>query len=396
MSFVKRARDNYFTLNGRSSADWDIVCSSDTAYNAPARDVKAIQVPGRNGELHIDNGRWQNIDLTYNDCVIESDFGDKFDDFRAYYARQRGYQRLEDTFHPDEYRLADMTQGIKVKKLGTRYNSGRFDLTFNCKPQRFLKSGEEPITLIPIKPDGGVTFVSPKYMFPTWTYPEVVPSDAYTVAVTLLESEYPISYKVRFYMDGDPAYVDTTEETLTTGERVTKFTTSSYAIGWQVIFTKSSSEDIDTPKLRIEGFSAAIADKSRMDGILCRRFSMHNPTGYKCKPLFDVYGQIFTLQGVKQIGDEFWSIQSTDYSSVTSHVIMDCENEYLYYVDENGNRKNITGYITITHKDGSNNTLIPSFPEFGEEETLLTQYTTATTAQTVGMMIRVYPHWFTI
>ena len=96
MSFAKRARENFFTLNGRSSADWDIVCSSDTAYNAPARDVKAIQVPGRNGELHIDNGRWQNIDLTYNDCVIESDFGDKFDDFRAYCTRQRGYQRLED------------------------------------------------------------------------------------------------------------------------------------------------------------------------------------------------------------------------------------------------------------------------------------------------------------
>ena len=112
--------------------------------------------------------------------------------------------------------------------------------------------------------------------------------------------------------------------------------------------------------------------------------------------LFDVYGQIFTLQGVKQIGDEFWSIQSTDYSSVTSHVIMDCENEYLYYVDANGNKKNVTGYITITHKDNANNTLIPSFPEFGEGETLLTQYTTATTSQTVGMMIVVYPHWFTI
>ena len=81
---------------------------------------------------------------------------------------------------------------------------------------------------------------------------------------------------------------------------------------------------------------------------------------------------------------------------MTNHVIMDCENEYLYYVDANGNRKNITGYITITHKDDANNTLIPSFPELGEGETLLTQYTTATTAQTEGMMIRVYPRWFTI
>lgn len=148
MSFAKRARDNYFTLNGRSSADWGIVVSKDNGFDAPERDVSAIEVPGRNGELHIDNGRWRNIDVTYNDCVIERDFTEKFGDFRAYCARQRGYQRLEDTFHPDEYRLADMTQGIKVSSVGTRYNSGKFDLTFNCKPQRFLKSGEEPIVLM--------------------------------------------------------------------------------------------------------------------------------------------------------------------------------------------------------------------------------------------------------
>ena len=208
-----------------------------------------------------------------------------------------------------EYRLANLSEMISIDSSGAGYHSGVFDLTFNCKPQRFLKSGEDPITLLPIKASGNVTFESPKYMFPTWTYPEVIPADAYTVAVTLLESEYPISYKVRFYMDGDPAYVDTTEETLTAGERVIKFTTSTYAIGWQVIFSKNTSENIDVPKIRIEGYSALVEDKSRMSGILCRRFTLHNPTGYKCKPLFDVYGQIFTLQGIKQIGSEFWSIR---------------------------------------------------------------------------------------
>ena len=385
----------YFIFNGKKSSDFDVWASGLNIFHSPERRIERIQVPGRNGELLIEDGSFENVELEFKDCFIPNHFSENFTNLSNYLNRQKGYQRLELSWLPDEYRLAAFHGDIEAS-MKNWDGRGKFDLAFNCKPQRFLKSGEEPITLIPVKADGTTTFMTPKYMFPTWSYPEVVPSDAYTVAVTLLESEYPISYFVRFYMDGDPAYVDTTEETLTTGERVTKFTTSSYAIGWQVIFTKSSSEDIDTPKLRIEGFSAAIADKSRMDGILCRRFSMHNPTGYKCKPLFDVYGQIFTLQGVKQIGDEFWSIQSTDYSSVTSHVIMDCENEYLYYVDANGNKKNVTGYITITHKNDANNTLIPSFPEFGEGETLLTQYTTATTSQTVGMMIVVYPHWFTI
>lgn len=385
----------YFIFNGKKSSDFDVWASGLNIFYSPERRIERIQVPGRNGELLIEDGSFENTELLFKDCFIPRHFSENFTNLSNYLNRQKGYQRLELSWLPDEYRLAAFHGDIEAS-MKNWDGMGKFDLAFNCKPQRFLKSGEEPITLIPVKADGTTTFMTPKYMFPTWSYPEVVPSDAYTVAITLLESEYPISYFVRFYMDGDPAYVDTTEETLTTGERVTKFTTSSDAIGWQVIFQKSSSEDIDTPKLRIEGFSAAIADKSRMDGILCRRFSIHNPTGYKCKPLFDVYGQIFTLQGVKQIGDEFWSIQSTDYSSVTSHVIMDCENEYLYYVDANGNKKNVTGYITITHKNDANDTLIPSFPEFGEGETLLTQYTTATTSQTVGMMIVVYPHWFTI
>ena len=151
MSFAKRARDNFFTLNGRSSADWGIVCSSDNGYDIPEKDITAIAVPGRNGELHIDNGRWQNIDVTYNNCVIEDDFGRKFRDFRSWCASQKGYVRLEDTFNPDEFRLANMSNGVAVDTLGTRYNSGKFDITFNCKPQRFLKSGEIPVE-IPCSP----------------------------------------------------------------------------------------------------------------------------------------------------------------------------------------------------------------------------------------------------
>ena len=151
MSFAKRARDNFFTLNGRSSADWGIVCSSDNGYDIPEKDITAIAVPGRNGELHIDNGRWQNIDVTYNNCVIEDDFGRKFRDFRSWCASQKGYVRLEDTFNPDEFRLANMSNGVAVDTLGTRYNSGKFDITFNCKPQRFLKIGEIPVE-IPCSP----------------------------------------------------------------------------------------------------------------------------------------------------------------------------------------------------------------------------------------------------
>ena len=147
---VRRARDHYFVIGGRPSSDFGIVCSSDNGFDAPARDVETISVQGRNGDLHIDKGRWENVSVTYT-CTIERDFVRKFGEFRKFISSLRGYQRLEDTFHPGEYRMASLNGGIEVDKLGTRYNSGTFDLTFNCKPQRFLKSGEGSIS-IPCNP----------------------------------------------------------------------------------------------------------------------------------------------------------------------------------------------------------------------------------------------------
>ena len=143
---IRRARDHYFVIGGRPSSDFGIVCSSDNGFDAPARDVETISVQGRNGDLHIDKGRWENVSVTYT-CTIERDFVRKFGEFRKFISSLRGYQRLEDTFHPGEYRMASLNGGIEVDQLGTRYNSGKFDLTFNCKPQRFLKSGEGSISI---------------------------------------------------------------------------------------------------------------------------------------------------------------------------------------------------------------------------------------------------------
>ena len=146
----KTAKDHYFVFNERPFSDWGYVLSADNTYNTPSRDVDSISIPGRNGAIHIDHGRWNNIDVTYT-CFIEDDFDAKFNDFKRYVSSLRGYQRLEDTFHPGEYRMATLNDGIKINLLGTRYHSGKFDVTFNCKPQRFLKSGEIPVE-IPCSP----------------------------------------------------------------------------------------------------------------------------------------------------------------------------------------------------------------------------------------------------
>lgn len=135
---------NYITYNGRSSADYGVWVSGGGTFDAPSRDVEMVSVPGRNGDLTFDNGRFTNIAVTYP-AFISNRFQPRIDDFRAWLCSNVGYQRLEDTYHPDEYRMGIYKSGLSVTPTA-RNLAGTFSITFDCKPQRFLKGGEIPLT----------------------------------------------------------------------------------------------------------------------------------------------------------------------------------------------------------------------------------------------------------
>lgn len=139
----------YFVFNGKKSSDFNVWCSGDGLYRLPERDVEYIAVPGRNGDLAVDNGRWMNVEVTYS-CFIPNHFREHYSDLVSWLASQKGYGRLEDARHPEFYWLARMDADVAPKMVFPD-DSGTFTLTFNCKPQRFLKSGEIPVE-IPCSP----------------------------------------------------------------------------------------------------------------------------------------------------------------------------------------------------------------------------------------------------
>ena len=51
---------NYFTFDGKTSTDFGMYISGSGTYNAPERDVTTYNIPGRNGDLIVDNGRFLN------------------------------------------------------------------------------------------------------------------------------------------------------------------------------------------------------------------------------------------------------------------------------------------------------------------------------------------------
>ena len=134
----------YLTFDGKSSRDFEVWISGGGTFDAPERDVESIEIPGRNGDLHIDNGRYKNLPIRYP-AFITKDFSQNFDAFKDYMLSQRGYKRLEDSYNPDYYRLAEYKASISPE-MGPLNRQGSFEIVFDCDPRRFLKSGEKVLT----------------------------------------------------------------------------------------------------------------------------------------------------------------------------------------------------------------------------------------------------------
>ena len=140
---------NTFTFGGVTSSDFGIYVSGEGLFNAPKRLAEVVSIPGRNGDFILDQGKFENIKVTYRVFNHEKDLADfrsKLADLRSALVSQVGYQRLEDTFHPSEYRMAAFIDGVEIEPI--KYNTAaEFEITFECKPQRFLKSGETAVSV---------------------------------------------------------------------------------------------------------------------------------------------------------------------------------------------------------------------------------------------------------
>ena len=55
----------YIVYGGKCSKDYGLYVSGSGTFNAPERDVDLVEVPGKNGTLVLDNGRFKNIPVTY-------------------------------------------------------------------------------------------------------------------------------------------------------------------------------------------------------------------------------------------------------------------------------------------------------------------------------------------
>lgn len=139
--------NNFIEFDGKSLADFGLRCSGAGTYGSPERDVDTEEVPGRDGDLIFDNGRFKNIDATFPVSLLgenQDDYTTKIRALCAFLSSRRGYKKLRDTYRYDEYRLAHFSGGVDPEDE-IMLRGSTFTLKFNCKPQRFLVEGTHEI-----------------------------------------------------------------------------------------------------------------------------------------------------------------------------------------------------------------------------------------------------------
>ena len=132
---------DYLIINGRNLKEFGVYAFGNGIHKFPEREVERITIPGRTGDLLIDKGRWENIDIDYSMALLD---GANMDRLRAFLLSLRGYVRIESTFEPDYFRMGSFVAASEPK---VHEEAATVKLTFNCKPQRWLKSGERELAL---------------------------------------------------------------------------------------------------------------------------------------------------------------------------------------------------------------------------------------------------------
>lgn len=146
---------NYLVFDDIDTSTEGYLIQTAPSYEYPETINEEITIPGRNGILFHFTGAYNNTIRTYNlikkigergsdNYLDHSTFVNEAKQIVAKFKSKQGYYKLQDTFEPNYYRYACITNEGTVTNLLDEVMS--ITLEFSCKPQRYLISGDSPIT----------------------------------------------------------------------------------------------------------------------------------------------------------------------------------------------------------------------------------------------------------
>lgn len=291
-------RFNYVDLQKDAPYSGSTVFLGRGTYGAPERDVQQIHVPGRNGDLLLDYGGYKNIQVTYP-CSILDHNSEVSQWLRSVLYSAHGYCKLEDDYHPDEFRLAEYRGPFEPEVFSERGNdTAKVDLVFNCKPQRFLKIGDKEQHFFTGRPDG-----NGKDVFTIDTSCQIL-----KIRYRHTTSERPTMFSAKYKTYAN-TWTDITSSVISeSGDDYTDFLVNSDAENinlYQFSINNNSNEKIESISIRYEvvyDSGISIIEKEVYDSIV--RYTAHvddeektfyctkyTPQGWFGPPRINIKGQ---------------------------------------------------------------------------------------------------------
>ena len=141
-------KQGLIVYGGKASTDYGIVVSEAPSFDKPSRKNSVFNIPGRNGSVLFQDDAWSDTTRSYRVWLTDDakkNLTDSVNAFCSWLYSLKGYQRLEDNFEPDTFRLAYFNGGQEVSN--EMMQAGETTISFVCRPERFYKSGEQEITI---------------------------------------------------------------------------------------------------------------------------------------------------------------------------------------------------------------------------------------------------------
>ena len=133
---------------GKSSEDYGIIVEHYPKIITPRRRIEVQQIPGRSQDYIIDNESFENYDQSYGIFINAKEIGGLnavMKRISDWLFAPGGYQRLEDNYQPDVFRMAYVNMQGDFSNSFNEY--GRGTITFNCSPKKYFKMGDYPVEL---------------------------------------------------------------------------------------------------------------------------------------------------------------------------------------------------------------------------------------------------------
>ena len=132
-----------FYLDGVDAASAGIHLQKPIVFSEAIPNVESKTIPGRNGALIFDTGSYKNRNGSASCFCLQEDVEEAISSAVRFLMGKNGYRRLETSDDPDHYWMARVENSPQIAmRLRTL---APFEISFDCKPQRFLKSGENAV-----------------------------------------------------------------------------------------------------------------------------------------------------------------------------------------------------------------------------------------------------------